>query len=42
MAIVSGIALESNKNIRVNFEGGKLSSDEMMLFSALPSDSDSY
>jgi len=31
MAIVSGIALESNKNIRVNFEGGKLSSDAGVL-----------
>ena len=31
MAIVRGIALESNKNIRVNFEGGSLSSDAGLL-----------
>ena len=31
MAIVNGIALESNKNIRVNFEGGNLSSDAGLL-----------
>ena len=31
MAIVSGIALESNKNIRINFEGGTLSSDAGLL-----------
>ena len=27
MAIITGIALESNKKIRVNFDGGNLSSD---------------
>ena len=27
MAIVTDTALESNKNFRVNFEGGNLSSD---------------
>ena len=31
MAIVNGIALESNKNLRVNFEGGNLSSDAGLL-----------
>lgn len=31
MAIVNGIALESNKNLRVNFEGGSLSSDAGLL-----------
>ena len=31
MAIVNGIALESNKNIRVNFNGGNLTSDAGLL-----------
>jgi len=31
MAIVNGIALESNKNLRINFEGGTLSSDAGVL-----------
>ena len=31
MAIVTGIALESNKNLRINFEGGNLSSDAGLL-----------
>lgn len=31
MAIVNGIALESNKNFRINFEGGNLSSDAGLL-----------
>ena len=31
MAIVNGIALESNKNFRVNFNGGQLSSDSGLL-----------
>ena len=31
MAIVSGVALESNKNLYVNFEGGNLSSDAGLL-----------
>lgn len=31
MAIVNGIALESNKNIHINFEGGTLSSDAGLL-----------
>ena len=31
MAIVNGTALESNKNFRVNFEGGNLSSDGGLL-----------
>ena len=31
MSIISGIVLESNKNIHVNFEGGKLSSDGGLL-----------
>lgn len=31
MAIVNGIVLESNKNLRVNFEGGTLSSDAGVL-----------
>lgn len=31
MAIINGIALESNKKIRINFEGGDLSSDSGLL-----------
>ena len=31
MAIVNGIALESNKNFRIDFEGGNLSSDAGLL-----------
>ena len=31
MAIVTGTALESNKNFRVNFDGGNLSSDGGLL-----------
>ena len=31
MAIVTGTALESNKNFRVNFDGGNLSSDGRLL-----------
>ena len=31
MSIISVIALESNKNIHVNFEGGNLSSDAGLL-----------
>ena len=31
MAIVNGTALESNKNFRVNFDGGNLSSDGGLL-----------
>ena len=31
MAIVNGVALESNKNFRVNFDGGNLSSDGGLL-----------
>lgn len=31
MAIITGIALESNKKFRVNFDGGNLSSDGGLL-----------
>ena len=31
MSIISGITLESNKNIHLNFEGGNLSSDAGLL-----------
>ena len=31
MAIVNGIALESNKKFRVNFNGGQLTSDSGLL-----------
>ena len=31
MSIISGITLESNKNIYLNFEGGNLSSDAGLL-----------
>ena len=31
MSIISGIALESDKNIHINFEGGKLSTDGGLL-----------
>ena len=31
MSIISGITLESNKNIHLNFEGGNISSDAGLL-----------